>query len=255
MGYQLQKQVRRDENLRKAYGNMAEKVFGLDFEAWYQKGYWTDTHIPYTLFDGENAVANVSVNRMELAWQGSICSYIQLGTVMTDPDYRNQGLCRYLMGEVLKDWKDNCAGMFLFANEHVLDFYPKFGFERQVQYGCSQTVEGGMGTARRLEIEQPQDMQLLQRCYEKGNPFSKLQVVNGFGLLMFYCGSFLKNSIYYVKEQDAVSVQVHGGKDRRCRGCVVCTERKREYICRTEAVISGIVTYIRRMRNDTLYYG
>lgn len=170
-------------------------------------------------------------------------------------DYRIQGLCRYLMGEVLKDWKDNCGGMFLFANEHVLDFYPKFGFERQVQYGCSQTVEGGMGTARRLEIEQPQDMQLLQRCYEKGNPFSKLQVVNGFGLLMFYCGSFLKNSIYYVKEQDAVSVQVHGGKDRRCRGCVVCTERKREYICRTEAVISGIVTYIRRMRNDTLYYG
>ena len=36
--------------------------------------------------------------------------------------------------EVLRDWTNQCDGMFLFANETVLDFYPKFGFRRETQY-------------------------------------------------------------------------------------------------------------------------
>lgn len=226
MKYQLEKHVMQNDTLRKAYNELAQKTFGLSFEAWYQSGYCGNTHIPYTLFDGEKAVSNISVNRMEVAWKGKIRNYIQLGTIMTAPEYRGQGLSRYLMEEVLKDWKDKADAIFLFANQSVLDFYPKFGFERQAQYQYSlipvkatgKTAENlrnpdeekadieKLYEAEKLEIEKPEHLKRLENCYQKGNPFSKLQTVNGFGLLMFYCGSFLKDCIYYIPKLDAVMI-------------------------------------------------
>lgn len=223
MNYRLEKNVMQNVTLRKAYNELAKKTFGLNFEAWYQSGYCGNTHIPYTLFDGKKAVSNVSVNCMEVAWQGKVRKYVQLGTVMTDPEYRNQNLSRYLMEEVLRDWKEKTDTIFLFANQSVLDFYPKFGFERQAQYQYSISIEaanrkGGEERsikkvnlenryeAEKLDIENPGHLKLLEKCYQKGNPFSKLQTVNGFGLLMFYCGSFLKDCIYYIPEMDAVVI-------------------------------------------------
>lgn len=223
MNYRLEKNVMQNVTLRKAYNELAEKTFGLNFEAWYQSGYCGNTHIPYTLFEGKKAVSNVSVNCMEVAWQGKVRKYVQLGTVMTDPEYRNQNLSRYLMEEVLRDWKDKVDNIFLFANQSVLDFYPKFGFERQAQYQYSISIEAAsrkrgeersikkvnlenMYEVEKLNIENPGHLKLLEKCYQKGNPFSKLQTVNGFGLLMFYCGSFLKDCIYYIPEMDAVVI-------------------------------------------------
>ena len=68
---------------------------------------------------------------MKTIWNGPIKNYIQLGTVMTAPPCRKQGLSRFLMEEIKKDWEGRCDGMYLFANDTVLDFYPKFGFSRQ----------------------------------------------------------------------------------------------------------------------------
>lgn len=223
MKYRLEKNVMQNVTLRKAYNELAEKTFDLNFEAWYQNGYCGNTHIPYTLFDGKKAVSNVSVNCMEVAWQRKVRKYVQLGTVMTDPEYRNQNLSRYLMEEVLRDWKDKVDSIFLFANQSVLDFYPKFGFERQVQYQYSISIEAAnrkcgedriikkvnlenLYEAEKLDMENPEHLKLLEKCYQKGNPFSKLQTVNGFGLLMFYCGSFLKDCIYYIPGMDAVVI-------------------------------------------------
>lgn len=213
MKYQLEKNVMQNDLLRKAYNELAEKTFGLNFEPWYQSGYCGNNHIPYTLFDGKKAVSNVSVNVMEIAWQGKVRHYIQLGTVMTDPAYGGQGLSRYLMEEVLRDWKDKADAIFLFANQSVLEFYPRFGFERQTQYQWSRSIEAIAGekksvgfNAEKLDIENPEHLNLLKNCYEKSNPFSKLQTVNGFGLLMFYCGSFLKDCIYYIPEMNGVVI-------------------------------------------------
>ena len=38
------------------------------------------------------------------------------------------------MEQVKEDWEKRYDFIFLFANESVLDFYPKFGFERKEQY-------------------------------------------------------------------------------------------------------------------------
>ena len=61
-----------------------------------------------------------------------------------------------------------------------------------------------------------QDLALLRACYKRGNPFSALQVVENFGLLMFYCGSFLKDCVYYIPQQNAVAVARQEGPVLQC---------------------------------------
>lgn len=82
MSYQLCKNVMCDENMRRSFNSLAGKTFHLSFEDWYQAGYWSESNQPYTLFDRGTAIANISVNKMELLWQGKKRSYIQLGTVL-----------------------------------------------------------------------------------------------------------------------------------------------------------------------------
>lgn len=239
--YLLSKAVMPNDTMRKEFNKLAEKTFQLSFESWYQSGYWSSLNMPYTLFDGEKAVANSSVNRMELLWNGQIHRYIQLGTVMTDEEYRRQGLSRFLMNEIMKDWKENCDGMFLFANHTVLDFYPKFGFQKEVQYQFGKSMGGmadrnpgksmerktdcGKGSVRKLDIDCSQDLELLKRHYKKGNPFSRLQAVNDFGLLMFYAGSVMKNCIYYLPEYDAVVIAEQNGTVMNCYD-IFCKENR-----------------------------
>ena len=41
------KNIRDDAALRGSFNSLAEKTFGLNFENWYQNGYWKDNYIPY----------------------------------------------------------------------------------------------------------------------------------------------------------------------------------------------------------------
>lgn len=95
--YLLETHVRDLENRRHAFNQLAMETFGLDFEPWYRGGWWGDRYRPCTLFDGERAAANVSVNFMEFSLEDRKRRYLQLGTVMTAPAYRGRGLARWLM--------------------------------------------------------------------------------------------------------------------------------------------------------------
>ncbi len=229
MSLKLMKNIMPKDSLRQSFNALVMKTFGFSFEEWYQAGY-AGHYLPYTLFDGERAVANVSVNRMELFFEGKVHHYIQLGTVMTDEAYRRRGLSGMLMKEVIKDWKTQCEGIFLFANQGVLDFYPKFGFLRcaQMQYRIIfneksdnranlQSAEPKQAVSwRKLDIEKEQDRKQLEHCYVKGNPFSSLQVIQNFNLLMFYGMSLMKDCIYYSREYDAVVIAQQEGEVLQC---------------------------------------
>lgn len=108
--YELHIGYQNDEKYRAAFNHLAIKTFNLSFEKWYQAGYWREKYIPYTLFDGERAIANVSVNIMDFSVLGKQQRFIQLGTVMTDEDYRKKNLNRFLMEKVLEEW--NTKGRF-----------------------------------------------------------------------------------------------------------------------------------------------
>lgn len=201
------REVMEHDGRRAAFNALAKKTFGLSFEAWYRDGYWTEKYMPYTLFDGARAVSNVSVNRLDVVYEGNTYLMHQLGTVMTDPEYRGQGYAARLIRRIQEEYLESCDTMFLFANKNVLDFYPKFGFEKRIQYGFRLNCRNGAGRReRKLDMDQSSDRQLLQKFYEKGNLFSVMQVVRNPELLMFYCMGPLRDCIRYIPGQDAVVI-------------------------------------------------
>lgn len=195
-----------NQDMRIGFNELAKKTFGLDFETWYQNGYWDKNYIPHILLDHNRVVANVSVNIINTEWAGNRKCYIQLGTVMTDAAYRKKGLARFLMKRVLSEWKDKCDAVFLFANDSVLDFYPKFGFSPASEYQSEMPVHHVQGHVKKLDMSSEEDKSLLFSKYRQSNPFSALPVVNNTGLLMFYCSQSMSNHVFYIEEHDAVVI-------------------------------------------------
>ncbi|MGB8455713.1 MAG: hypothetical protein WCD89_25775 [Anaerocolumna sp.] len=60
-----------DAYYRNSLNRLTEKIYGFDFEQWYQNGYWQNKYIPYSLLYENEIVANVSVNTMEFLMHGS----------------------------------------------------------------------------------------------------------------------------------------------------------------------------------------
>ena len=204
--YTLIKQIKDNEPLRKSFNSLAQKTFGITFEEWYQHGFWTDRYIPYVFVKESRVIANVSVNLIHIMDQGKSRRYIQLGTVMTDKDYRRLGLAKLLMNEVIKDWKDQCDGIYLFANETALEFYPKFSFIKTMEYQYSVSVQPKTGDFYKLDMSQHKNHALLQHYYSLGNPLSDFTLKDNFELLMFYCLNDLKECVYYSKQLDLIVI-------------------------------------------------
>ncbi|WP_045516395.1 hypothetical protein [Neobacillus niacini] len=64
--YTFVKGYRENEPLRDSFNQLATKTFGIDFEAWYLNGFWTDKYQPYSFTDNGQIVANVSVKILNL---------------------------------------------------------------------------------------------------------------------------------------------------------------------------------------------
>lgn len=217
--------VKDNLSIRQSFNDLAKETFGLSFEKWYQDGYWQDKYIPHVLIHNNKVVANVSVNIIDTSLQGKLKRYIQIGTVMTDSEYRKKGLAHILMDKVLQEWKEKCDAIYLFANDSVLDFYPKFGFIKEVEYQYSKEVAPTIGKIRKLDMTNDIDIKLLKNYYKKSNPFSMLPMLNNYGLLMFYCSSFMKDCIYYLEDIDAVVIVEYDKEATTCFD-IYCDENK-----------------------------
>jgi len=91
-----------------------------------------------------------------------------------DSDFRKQGLNRWLIEKALNEWKEKCDGIYLYANDSVVDFYPKFGFIPIHEYRYSSTLSKKDGVFRKLNLSIPRDVNLLIRKHKESNPFSLL---------------------------------------------------------------------------------
>ncbi len=202
--YRFIKGYQADNTYRKSFNELAQSVFELNFEGWYQNGYWTGKYIPYSFLHNDKVVANVSVSPMKFMHNGKIRNYIQLGTVMTDGAYRNQGLIRRLMEEVDSDFGKSADGFFLFANETVLDFYPKFGYKKMVEHSFYQYPNNQCEmTAMEIPMKSKEDYKLLEAAVINSCAQSSLWMLENMELVMFYATQFMSENIYEVKNQNA----------------------------------------------------
>lgn len=197
-----------EEKYRAAFNYLAIKTFNLSFEKWYQSGYWREKYIPYTLYDGERAIANVSVNIMDFNVLGQQQRYIQLGTIMTDEDYRKNNLSQFLMEKVLEEWSTKCQFIYLYANGTVLDIYPKFGFCAVKEYAYSKQVEKKkeLGDFEKLNMDLSSSRELLYEYAKNTQVFGKISMKENADLVMFYCITVMSENVYYSKSVDIIVV-------------------------------------------------
>lgn len=193
---------------RQSLNSLTGKTYGFNFEDWYLQGFWTDRYIPYSLIHQDQVVSNVSVNPIDYLICGRLIHTIQLGTVMTDTEFRNRGLSKALMNLVLQEVEGKYDFIYLYANDSVLNFYPKFGFTKAVEYGYSRsfTKTNLPYSFRKLNMKDSKDKEALLLLVRNTIPVSGISMVENYGLIMFYLTSFMKGDIYYCKDQNLAAV-------------------------------------------------
>lgn len=197
-----------DNVLRNSFNSLTKRIYEFDFEEWYQNGYWTKRYIPYSLADGNTIISNVSVNVIDFITHGKKRTYVQIGTVMTDVKHRNQGLSRILMQKVLEEWKGKCDLIYLFANDSVLNFYPKFSFKaiKEYEYSRKIKIEGTKTDFTKLDMSRKENRDFLFKTVTQSCHFSPLSMYDNASLVMFYCSLFMSQDVYYIKEFDAIAI-------------------------------------------------
>lgn len=199
--------IRDHTALRHSFNALSQSTFDLDFEPWFQQGYWQTDYRPHTILYDNTVVANVSLSLIHTKYQGVPKCYGQIGTVMTHPDHRHKGLADALMQKVLTQYRTQCDALYLYANDSVLDFYPKYGFVPAKEYQHEPPHLAFTPSAkRRLDLKKPQDIALLHQYFHQGNPFAELPLLQNWGLLMFYCSQWFNECVYYLEDLGVVAI-------------------------------------------------
>lgn len=199
---EIRKHYEKDDALRKSFNALSEETFGLNFENWYRTGFWREDYTPYSVILDGQVVANVSLNRTDMVIHGKRQRLYQLGTVMTRPQYRNRGYIRAIMAQIEKDTAD-ADGVYLFANDSVLDFYPRFGFQK-ARESVYEAALSQAGPCRMVQVPMygPEDWEKLKRAMEESTFPAACYMVDNPGLIFFYVTQFMTDCVYYCADLD-----------------------------------------------------
>lgn len=189
------KGYKENKSLRDSFNELAESTFGINFEEWYQNGFWNERYIPYSYLDNGEIVANVSVNLMDFNFNGESKKLIQLGTVMTKEGYRHKGLMRSLINEIETDYNGKIDGYFLFANDSVLEFYPKLGYKKVLEYENYKLIyEENEMTAIKLEMNSKEEWDKFINVINNSISNGRFEMIDGSYLILIH-QVFSKNEV------------------------------------------------------------
>lgn len=210
MNYNYIREYKDNEALFRSFNELTKKTFCFNFYKWEKGGFWSKRYQPYSIADGDNVIANISVNTMKFELDGISKQYIQLGMVMTDPEYRGKGLSRFLMEKILAEYKETADGIYLFGNDSVIDFYPKFGFEKSKQYQYSKKVsqKNNVEKVRSVNLSNPDNWNQFYEVVKQAVSNSRFMMFNP-ELLAFY---IMDSTIYYLEEEQTYIVAERNGQ-------------------------------------------
>ncbi|WP_211746119.1 GNAT family N-acetyltransferase [Paenibacillus sp. Marseille-Q4541] len=233
---------------RDCFHQLTNLVFGIDFEDWYQKGFWDDRYICYSLVKDNVILSNVSVSKMDLVINGSSKRAIQIGTVITHPEFRGRGLSSALIRHVLHMYEQECDIFFLFANHTAIDFYPRFNFEAapESQFKLEfLPTSGNKNTLRKLDCSKREDLEWIKQMVLSRKPISQhFGVSNNQGLFMFYALNVFSESIYYSQEDKAIIVFQQEGQ----------TLHLYDVVSEREVNLQNILSRISNEQTETIHF-
>lgn len=218
-----------DDCLRHELNELAKQTFWIEFERWVTEGYYDGEYIPYSYEENGQIISNVSVNRMHFLQNGEEKHYIQIGTVMTRPEFRKKGYAAALVREVLKDYAGKCDGIYLFANMNALGFYDKLGFQQGLQYRYILKKEALADILqKKKDIPASEQFHTIEMT---GEPFQKyfeavksctvnssFEQINQYGRHMFH--TFHEDAIWYCEELGCYAiVRIAEASAEHAAGC------------------------------------
>lgn len=205
---ELIKNYRDNDTLRASFNTLAKETFGIDFEPWHQKGFWNDSYICYSFKVDNRIVANASANRMKFKWDGKEYNAIQIGTVMTSPDYRKQGLAYRLLETIVKEWENEVDFIYLFGNDQALDLYKKFDMHEFNEHQFFTILpEQKKSDIRKLDLSDDKDYKLMVEMTHKRVAQSKaIGIEADAHLVMFYCHQWFADKLYYIESRNTILV-------------------------------------------------
>ncbi|MGO4697523.1 GNAT family N-acetyltransferase [Paenibacillus sp. 2TAB26] len=228
---------------KESFNELAKMVFGLDFEKWYEKGGWNENYICYSFLDKGKVIANASASKMTVICNSEEYKAIQIGTVMTHPDYRNQGLSGKLMNHIIEKYEQEYDFIYLFANDSVLDYYPRFGFRKTQESSFTLNISGlelkpeAIRSYRKLHTNNANDYRLMEQFAKERISVSPIMgVKNNEHLLLFYFILAFNDAIYYVEEVDAIVIFKH--EDKQLHLYDIISVQKVDY----DVILNSLVT-------------
>lgn len=195
-----------------ALDQLSEANFSFTFRDYYNKGYFSEQMQFNSLMYGDEVVSHISVSQQPILYRGKSLNSVQLGTVMTAASFRKRGLSGLLMDKVLEEWDSKSDFIFLYANDSVLDYYPKFGFKPVKEYKMVSDSYLFRNAEERsyssLDFKNKTDIELFDRVVSNAAPIYNLSFTNNRNLSFFYCDCFqaFNEHMFYFREYDAIVI-------------------------------------------------
>ena len=190
-----------------------DEVFGISaslLRDFYARGFWDETYRPYTFFEDNRAIANVSTFDLPLLARARNVSAAGIQSVMTHPAYRRQGLMKSLMKTMLSDMDSRVDVSFLFTEQPQL--YEPFGFENLPETyfvtGYDHHGSSASGGIRRLDPFEHSITELIRNSLQARVPlsreFSPLRYVSSLFLNMY--GEQMRGRLFFLDDLQALIV-------------------------------------------------
>jgi ribosomal protein S18 acetylase RimI-like enzyme len=215
MSFQSVRITHADRARHESFLRYVPRVFPrADFRRWYAAGGWTADYEAHGVADGDELVANVSVMRMRLVIDGREVSGAQLGAVGSVPERRGQGLVRPLMERVLAALDREVELVLLYANDSVLDFYPRFGFRRVPEHAfeLDAAIEPASDPAPPLALDDlGQRARWLDACARSLPPTERFGAKGYGSIALWHVCNFHRRDVRVLEEGEAYAVAVQRG--------------------------------------------
>lgn len=201
-----------NEQYTTSFNELAYYLFDTDLTTWLEKGFDVNTVIPFSYVYQDKVIANATANLLHITIDGSTYKTVQISTVMTHPDFRNNGLSKALLHKIIQTYEQEIDFFYLYANETVLNFYPKVGFKRGADYSLTLSAKSLIKNKphfqlKRLNMENTSDYSLIERIInQRHTALNCMDINNGASILLFQLLIEMDDIIYYIQEEDMIVI-------------------------------------------------
>ena len=200
-----------DKKYIKSFHKFISKIFpSISFTEWYQKGFWIDNYKPVSLFKDDEIISSACLAFLDITIDGKIYKAAQIGAVGTLEEYRNKGLSRKLMEHILNEYESKIDIFYLFANDSVLDFYPKFGFVPKTENVFIRKInfEKTESSFRKLDFDNKLDYEILINLLNNRLQLTgKFAPVNYQFITMWHIINLYKDNLFYSEKHNVIIVK------------------------------------------------